>query len=178
MPNMSQPIVLVIFYSRNGSTEKLALAAAVGAVQSRALIRLRRLDDVDATSECTETLTRLRKEYIAPRETDVLAADGLIFVAPAGFNVSSPEWTHFISLLRKLSSDGKLAGKAATVIDTGDHATLISFDDVVTDLGLFTVMRDSTKPDRVDQATALGRKLAELLREPPSPSLRGRPKGG
>ena len=42
---MSQPIVLVIFYSRCGSTEKLALAAAVGAVQSRAAIRLRRVAD-------------------------------------------------------------------------------------------------------------------------------------
>src|SRR5262245_41614758 len=164
MPNMSQPIVLVIFYSRSGSTEKFALAAAVGAVQSRAMIRLRRMDDVDATSECTETLSRLRKEYIAPREIDVLAADGLIFVAPTGFNVSSPEWTEFISLLRKLSSEGKLEGKAAAVIDTGDHATLTSFDDAATNLGLFTVMRDSTKPDRVDQATALGRKIVDVLR--------------
>jgi NAD(P)H dehydrogenase (quinone) len=163
---MSQPIVLVIFYSRNGSTEKLALAAAVGAVQSRALIRLRRLDDVDATSECTETLTRLRKEYIAPRETDVLAADGLIFVAPGGFNVSSPEWAEFISLLRKLSSDGKLAGKGAAVVDTGNPTTLISFDNVVTALGLRTVTRAATSFDSVEQATSLGQEIAKSLRAP------------
>jgi len=37
--------VVVVFYSRTGSTERLALAAAVGAVQGRALIRLRRLPD-------------------------------------------------------------------------------------------------------------------------------------
>ena len=162
---MSQPIVLVIFYSRCGSTEKLALAAAVGAVQSRAGIRLRRVADTTETSDCTETLVRLRKEYIAPREIDVLAADGLVFAAPAGLDASSAEWAEFISLLRKLSSAGQFEGKAAAVIDTGDPATLTSFENVVTELGLTTVARDSTKLDGVEQATALGRKIAEVLRE-------------
>ncbi len=161
---MSQPIVLVIFYSRSGSTEKLALAAAVGAVQSRAAIRLRRLADTDATSERAETLVRLRKEYIAPREIDVLEADGLVLAAPAGHNASSPEWAEFISMLQELSSEGKLAGKAAAVIDTGDHTTSISFETVVTELGLRTVTRELTKLDNVEQATALGRQIAEMLR--------------
>src|SRR5262245_15709522 len=147
---MSQPIVLVIFYSRCGSTEKLALAAAVGAVQSRAAIRLRRLADINETSNCAETLVRLRKEYIAPREIDVLAADGLLLASPAGLAPSSAEWAEFISLLRKLNAEGKLAGKAAAAIDTGDHATLISFDTLVTELGLMTVPRDSTKLDSVE----------------------------
>src|SRR5262245_28018094 len=106
--SMSQPIVLVIFYSRCGSTEKLALAAAVGAVQSRAAIRLRRVPDKTEASDCTETLARLRKEYIAPREIDVIAADGLLFAASAGFDTSSAEWAEFISMLRTLSSAGQL----------------------------------------------------------------------
>ena len=42
---MSPINVLVIFSCRSGSTEKLALAAAVGAVQARANIRLRLLPD-------------------------------------------------------------------------------------------------------------------------------------
>jgi len=96
---------------------------------------------------------------------DVLAADGLVFAAPAGIGTSSAEWGEFISMLRKLSSAGKLEGKAAAVIDTGDHATLISFEHVVTELRLMTVTRDSTKLDSVEQATALGRKIAEVLRE-------------
>src|SRR5690349_12056649 len=98
---MSPPIVLVIFYSRCGSTEKLALAAAVGAVQSKGTIRLRRLAEMTETSDCTETLVRLRKEYIAPREMDVLAADGLLFATPAGVDTSSAEWAEFMSMLRK-----------------------------------------------------------------------------
>jgi hypothetical protein len=107
----------------------------------------------------------LRKEYIAPREIDVLAADGLLFAAPAGLDTSSTVWAEFISMLRKLSSAGNLEGKAAAVIDTGDHSTLVSFENVVTEVGLLRVARDPTKLDGVQQATALGRKIAEVLRE-------------
>ena len=162
---MSSPIVLVIFYSRSGSTEKLALAAAVGAVQGRAAIRLRRLADITETSGCTDTLVRLRKEYIAPREADVLAADGLIFAAPAGFDTSSAEWAEFMTMLRRMSAEGRLAGKAAAVVETGDHATLLSFEKVVTELGLGTVTRDFTKLDGIEQATGLGRNIADVLRD-------------
>jgi Multimeric flavodoxin WrbA len=161
---MSSPIVLVIFYSRSGSTEKLALAAAVGAVQGRAAIRLRRLADITETSG-TDTLLRLRKEYIAPREVDVIAADGLVFAAAAGFDTSSAEWAEFISMLRKMSAEGKLAGKAAAVVDTGDRTTLLSFESVLTELEFITVAQDSTTLDRVEQATALGRKIADVLQK-------------
>jgi len=161
---MSSPIVLVIFYSRSGSTEKLALAAAVGAVQGRAAIRLRRLADITETSG-TDTLLRLRKEYIAPREVDVIAADGLVFAAAAGFDTSSAEWAEFISMLRKMSAEGKLAGKVAAVVDTGDRTTLLSFESVLTELEFITVAQDSTTLDRVEQATALGRKIADVLQK-------------
>jgi hypothetical protein len=50
--------VVVVFYG--DSMEPLALAAAVGAVQGRANIRLRRLDPA----------TGFDMEYIAPREAD------------------------------------------------------------------------------------------------------------
>ena len=71
--------VLVIFYSCCGNTEKLALAAAVGAVQARANIRMRRLtdagEDIDA---CRETLARMRREYVPPAAADALWADAVI----------------------------------------------------------------------------------------------------
>jgi hypothetical protein len=72
---MSPINVLVIFYSVSGETEKLALAAAVGAVQARANIRMRRLTDSGEESpECT----RMRREYIPPKQTDALWADAII----------------------------------------------------------------------------------------------------
>src|SRR5262245_48689833 len=76
---MSPVNVLVIFYSRSGATEKLALAAAVGAVQARASIRLRRLPDPDeSVSSSEEALVRMRKEYVPPAEPDVKWADAII----------------------------------------------------------------------------------------------------
>ena len=75
---------LVVFYSRHGETERLALAAGVGAVQARANIRLRRLKDLaDAATISsdpiwTENLERMLPDYIAPREIDAEWADVIL----------------------------------------------------------------------------------------------------
>src|SRR5581483_8100277 len=68
--------VLVIFSSCDGTTEKLALAAAVGAVQARASIRLRRLPD--QSSGDNEELIRMRREYVPPTSSDTAWADAVI----------------------------------------------------------------------------------------------------
>ncbi len=72
---------LVVFYSRHGETERLALAAGVGAVQARANIRLRRLKDLAdpaADPVWIENLTRMLPDYIAPREIDADWADVIL----------------------------------------------------------------------------------------------------
>jgi len=77
--NISPVNVLVIFYSCCGKTEKLALAAAVGAVQARANIRLRRLPDSgEDIAECKEALARMRREYVPPAHADAVWADAVI----------------------------------------------------------------------------------------------------
>jgi hypothetical protein len=71
--------VLVIFYSCCGETEKLALAAAVGAVQARANIRMRRLTDSgEQIPECQDALARMRREYVPPTAADTAWADAVI----------------------------------------------------------------------------------------------------
>ena len=76
--------VVVVFYSRYGSTEQFALAAGVGAVQAHANIRLRRLKDladpgtIARDPRWTENLERMNRDYIAPREIDVDWADVLL----------------------------------------------------------------------------------------------------
>ena len=68
---------VVVFYSRYGETEQLALAAGVGAVQAHANIRMRRLKDLADTETIArdprwaENLERMNRDYIAPREIDV-----------------------------------------------------------------------------------------------------------
>jgi multimeric flavodoxin WrbA len=95
--------VLVVFQSSFGSTEQLALAAAVGAVQGRANIRLRRLRDTP--DEVTDT------EYIAPREADALWADAIIAGMPAGPCRLSAGFERYFDSLEVLHGKGKLGGK-------------------------------------------------------------------
>jgi NAD(P)H dehydrogenase (quinone) len=139
---MPQPIILLIFYSRSGATEKLALAAGVGAVQERALIRLRRLPDlnpqqvIERFPGSTEALVRMHKEYVPPAETDLLSADAIIFATPRDLKTSE-DWKPHLDLLARLRSEGKLEGK---LVATLTCAT-------------------------VEEATAQGRKVAAMARE-------------
>ena len=146
---MSQPIVLVTFSCQTGDTERLALSAAVGAVQARALIRLRRIPDVDQGSQNTEVV-RMRKEYVAPAEADVLGADALILAANADANVLSAPWQEFLNLLLRLGSEGRLGRKVG--------ASIGGISPALAGLGFLTVTQLSSDP------LALGRSVAEMVR--------------
>src|SRR2546430_13733874 len=113
--------VLVVFYSRCGTTEKLALAAAVGAVQARANIRLRRLPDVREVTECGEQVARMKKEYVAPAEADVLWADAIIFLLPPDLDTSSPQCAAYLDLLRRLNKTG--GGESVVPVSSTPDAT-------------------------------------------------------
>jgi len=145
---MSQPIVLVIFSCQTGDTEKLALSAAVGAVQARALIRLRRIPDVDADDN-NEEVVRMRKEYVKPAEGDVVGADALIIAASADTALSKP-WQDILSLLSRLGSEGRLGRKVGSSI--GGLSTALE------GLGFVTVPQPPSDP------LALGRSVAEMAR--------------
>ena len=166
----SQTAVVVAFSSRCGVTETLALAAAVGAVQGRALIRLRRLPDDGAPSgaedplECQEALARMRKEYVPPTEADITGNDALILAPPAGSTTDSTEWAGFVSLLTRLGSAGKLAGVVGAVVDTGSEETRRSFSALMARVGLRSVVQGvldpETREDLRTLATACGRRVA------------------
>ena len=143
---MTQPVVLIIFSCQTGDTEKNALSAAVGAIQGRALIRLRRLPDPDG-SEPTETLKRMRKEYVAPAEADIQGADVVILASSTDADCSTPPWQELTSLLRKLQSDGKLESKIL--------AALGGVSGSVADLGF------NAPENAMMDSVAFGRGLAE-----------------
>jgi multimeric flavodoxin WrbA len=100
--------VVVTFYSHHGATEKLALAAAVGAVEGRANIRLRRLPDIEVVAAAERD--RMNMDYVAPREADAVWADAIIVGVPS--RISPAEWQGYIDSLEALRSQGKLKGKA------------------------------------------------------------------
>jgi multimeric flavodoxin WrbA len=146
---MTQPVVLVVFACQSEEIEKLALSAAVGAVQARGMIRLRRLPDTE-NFEPTAELLRMRKEYVAPAESDVLGADALILASGADAGESSRQWRSFLDLLRKLGGEGKLNGKIAATC-SGQFPSLAG-------LGFRAV--HNTRSD----ALVLGRDVAEKAR--------------
>ena len=94
---------LVVFYSRHGETERLALAAGVGAVQARANIRLRRLKDLADPATIandpiwTENLERMLPDYIAPRDID---ADWADVILTASCPASPSEMDQYLTSLK------------------------------------------------------------------------------
>jgi NAD(P)H dehydrogenase (quinone) len=121
---MSGANVLVVFYSRTGVTETLALAAGVGAVHAGASIRLRRIRDsadaktIAAHAAWVENRDRMNKEYSPPTAADVAWANAIILAAPHGFDASSAEVSDFLRIMRSFSTDGKLANKIAGAFDS------------------------------------------------------------
>jgi hypothetical protein len=101
--------VLVVFYSRYGETERLALAAGLGAIQEEANIRLRRLADradaatIAADGRWAASLARMQRDYVTPRPAD-------------------PVWADLIILGTPPRSDGEVEGYAASLPDCGPMA--------------------------------------------------------
>ena len=170
---MSPIIVMIAFYSTRGTTERLSMAAAVGAVQSRAHIRLRRMPDAAPVAnlgerpEVTESLLRMKKEYVAPVEADVVASDALVFGVPGEFSWPSGEWRAYLDLLVRLGSEGKLGGKVGLAF--GSEPGLSAFSEAIAALtgaapGLGFALTESVPVEDVEHATALGRRVADAVR--------------
>lgn len=142
--------VMVVFYSRRGQTEKLALAAGVGAIQARANIRLRRLADlasaeaIAADAEWSENLARMKKEYIAPREIDAQWANVVILAAPKDCTAEMERYLE--------SASSILQGKIAAVLG--------GFANAAAQAGLKVVPGEHGSVDS-DRALAYGRRAAQ-----------------
>lgn len=111
--------VLVVFYSRYGRTERLALAAGVGAIQARGSLRLRRVADlaarevIDASAAWRDNLDRMNRDYVTPRPADADWADVIVLGTPAD---TAAEIEGYCAWLR---STGTMAGKVAAPLSPG-----------------------------------------------------------
>jgi NAD(P)H dehydrogenase (quinone) len=117
--------VLVVFYSRGGDTERLALTIGVGAIQARANIRLRRLPPrADAQSASTTpsqrgTWERMSRDYVEPRAADPLWGDVIVLAASAD-GIRDLE-----AYVEALPSLGAVAGKIAAPVGPGTSPQLL-----------------------------------------------------
>ena len=142
MPEVSlAPVnVMVVFYSRYGDTERLALAAGLGAVEARASIRLRRLKDlanagtIERDPRWTGNLERMLADYIPPREIDGEWADVILVASSPG---SPAEMEQYLKELQ---------------MGAGNHK----------DLKIVHVMDDPA--DRLTSARKQGKQAAEAAR--------------
>ncbi len=148
---MSNPKVLIAFYSRSGVTEALANAVAEGARSVGADVRLRRAREfvspevmakAPGWKELAETMNR---KYEAPTEADAEWADAIVFGTPTRFGNSSAELKAYIDALGGLWFQGKLNGKAGAAFGSsstphgGNESTLISLYNPMAHLGLIIV---------------------------------------
>ena len=122
---MSDPIrLLIVFYSRSGSVQALAEAAAEGAREAGAVIRLRRAREVvDETAMAKskgwlENAKRQNALYQAPTLDDAEWADAILFGTPCYFGAMATELKAYLDQLGPQWKRGALAGKVGGAFAT------------------------------------------------------------
>jgi hypothetical protein len=167
---VAEPVnVLVVFYSRYGRAESLALAAGVGAIEAEGNIRLRRLPDgasaetIQADDAWREALERMNRDYVAPRPADPVWADVIVLATPAG---SSREVEAYVATLPAL---GTMAGKLAAPLTPGDGSSCDGVFVAAARAGLIAVPMAGdggarADADLVTQARLHGQRLVNLAR--------------
>lgn len=165
---MSQPKILIAFYSRSGVTEALANAIADGARAGGAEVRLRRAREVVSAEVMakapgwTEQAAALNAKYEAPTEADAEWADAIVFGTPTRFGSVSSELKAYIDSLGGLWFQGKLNGKVGSVFGStstphgGNESTLISLYNPMAHLGLIIVPLGYSDPSLFKSGTPYG----------------------
>ncbi len=115
---MAEPTrLLIAFYSRSGSIETLAKAAAKGAQEAGADVRVRRAREVVGTEIMSqgkgwmENAQRQNALYEAPTTKDADWADAILFGTPCYFGAMATELKAFLDQLGPQWKKGTLAGK-------------------------------------------------------------------
>jgi len=157
--------VLVVFYSRYGKAERLALAAGLGAIQAKANIRLRRVPDlagdeaITADASWKENLERMKLDYVAPREADAPWADVIVFVTPMD---TSAEMERYLAMLH---AQGPFPGKLAAPFCPGNRPqTVAPIYAAAACAGMTVVPQVATTGYAVDIARIYGRRVSEIAR--------------
>lgn len=162
---MSSVNVLVVFYSRYGRTERLALAAGLGAIEAEGNIRLRRLPDdvapavIDADPAWRAALDRMSRDYVAPRPADPVWADVIILATPPE---SCREVESYVATLPAL---GAMSDKLAAPLTSGDDpAALGPVFGAAGRCGLTAVPLAPGADDAVTRARLHGQRVVRLAR--------------
>jgi NAD(P)H dehydrogenase (quinone) len=116
--------LLIAFYSRSGSVETLAKAAAEAAEAAGATVRLRRAREVVDEAVMAKSdgwLDNARRQnalYEAPTTADAEWADAILFGTPCYFGAMATELKAFLDQLGPQWKRGALAGKVGGAFAT------------------------------------------------------------
>lgn len=160
--------ILIAFYSRTGSVEKLAQAIAEGAKSQGAEVRLRRAREVvsrdimEHVPGWAANADRMNAQYEAPTEADAEWADAIIFGTPTRFGSISSELKAWVDSLGGLWFQGKLNGKVGSAFCStstphgGNESTSISMYNFMAHLGLIIVPLGYADPAMFTAGTPYG----------------------
>lgn len=128
---MSEPYVLVLYYSTNGSVKALAQSMATGIEKTGIEARLRTVPPVSPKSEQTiESIPQEGDLYCT--YDDLAGCSGLALGSPTRFGNMASALKHFIDGTSDLWMSGALIGKPAVVFTSsasmhgGQESTLLS----------------------------------------------------
>jgi NAD(P)H dehydrogenase (quinone) len=143
--------ILIAFYSRTGTIEGLAKAAAEGAEAAGAEVRLRRArelighDIMSSVPGWKESAEAMNARYSAPTVEDAEWADAIMFGTPTRFGSVASELKAYIDGLGGLWAKGALNGKVGSAFagsatpHGGNESTVISLFNPMAHLGLIIV---------------------------------------
>jgi NAD(P)H dehydrogenase (quinone) len=148
---MAAPKILIPFYSRSGTIERLAGAVAEGAKAEGAEVRLRRAREFVSAEVMAqapgwkEQADAMNARYEAPTPDDAVWADAIIFGTPTRFGAVTAELKAYIDSLGGLWAKGVLNGKLGSAFGGsatphgGNESTIISLYNPMAHLGLIIV---------------------------------------
>jgi NAD(P)H dehydrogenase (quinone) len=148
---MTDPKILIAFYSRTGTIERLARAVAEGAEGEGATLRLRRArevvgtDIIHAVPGWKESAEAMNARYPAPTLEDAAWADAVIFGTPTRFGNVCSELKAYIAGMGGIWTKGTLNGKVGSVfagssqVHGGNETTIVSLWNPLAHLGFIIV---------------------------------------
>lgn len=129
---MTRPAsILLLYYSRNGSTAALARIAARGVESAGAVARLRTVPAVSATTQAVEPPVPSEGPPFAELK-DLLETDGLLLGSPTRFGNMAAPLKYFLDTTSQLWLSGAMVDKPAGVFTStssnhgGQETTLLS----------------------------------------------------
>jgi NAD(P)H dehydrogenase (quinone) len=136
---MSQPTILILYYSRGGRTAALARQAARGVESAGGIAQLRTVPPVAPTRDAGIESRSAAVDAPVPADgppyaelADLAAADGLLLGSPTRFGNMAAPLKHFLDSTSELWLSGLLVDKPAGVFTAtssahgGQESTLLS----------------------------------------------------